>query len=176
MAIERERWSGEAVACEWLAPLLDTLHASSFHKLRRKAPIALIVSLAEERELLEAISPSWLGIRYEPVDAIDLARLGVQRGAVRVTEVISGSPAAGAEIQQGDVLTGPPGDPFVEPHAVREFVMRSPVAEPFPMQLRRDGRALEVMLTLEPYPLAVPKSKRTPKAGEGAPRSRTHEP
>ncbi|MCP4449593.1 MAG: hypothetical protein GY811_30315 [Myxococcales bacterium] len=49
MATERERWSGEALSSDWLAPLLAALHEAAFHTLHRKAPITIVASRAEKR-------------------------------------------------------------------------------------------------------------------------------
>jgi beta-galactosidase len=57
MAVERERWHGGLLddrgrlrdSAEWIAGLLQTLGDVDFHTLRRKTPIALVVSRAEAR-------------------------------------------------------------------------------------------------------------------------------
>ena len=57
MAVGRERWHGGALdergrtrkSSEWIAPLLQSLREIEFHRLRRSAPIALVVSRAEAR-------------------------------------------------------------------------------------------------------------------------------
>lgn len=60
MGVGRERWYGGLVdeagetspSAEWIAPLLATLRRCKFATLRRSAPIALVVSRAEERAAL----------------------------------------------------------------------------------------------------------------------------
>lgn len=70
MAVARERWSGEARACEWMAPLLATLRDVGAHSLRRQTPIVVIASRAEERAALvscalDSATPAvteWMGL------------------------------------------------------------------------------------------------------------------
>ncbi len=47
MAVARERWSGAALECDWVAPLLATLQEAKAHTLQAKAPIAVITHEAE---------------------------------------------------------------------------------------------------------------------------------
>ncbi len=57
MGVERERWYGGIVkesgqsteSTDWIAPLLTALHDLEFQTLRRRAPIAVVVSRAEAR-------------------------------------------------------------------------------------------------------------------------------
>ncbi len=61
-------------------------------------------------------------------------------------------------------LLGPPEAPFVEPHAVREWVMQNDPGERVALQILRDGREQQVTIRLESYPLKPPAP--SPPSGE----------
>jgi hypothetical protein len=113
-------------------------------------------TLAEEKQRLEAIVPRWLGIRYRPARAAERERDDLPAGAAVVTEVFPNSPAARAKLRVTDILLGPPGELFAEPHAVREWVMQGELGEPVALWLLRDGQEREVTLRLSAYPLELP--------------------
>ena len=121
---------------------------------------------------LEAITPSWLGVKYTPLGAADLADgtfgPGLQRGAAEVTGVMEGSPADAAGILAGDVLTGPPDDPFDEPQELREWTQTQPMDVAIPIAGVRDRHPIAFELTLRPFPSKLPDLVR-PKEGDPAP-------
>lgn len=125
--------------------------------------------LAEERSRLADIRPAWLGVRYRPVPDSLRERLGVGRGAVAITEVFQDSAAARAGLEVADIVLGPPGMPFQEPHALREWVMSQEPGQSRAVQLLRDGELMEVTLRFDPFPLKVPEIPGPPKVGEQAP-------
>jgi thiol-disulfide isomerase/thioredoxin len=126
-------------------------------------------SLGEERRRLEAIAPGWLGLRYRAPRAAERKRYVLPAGAARVSEVLPGSPAAEAGLQVADVILGPPGEPFQEPHALREWVMRASIGQPHRLRLLRDGAELRVAVTLVRYPLELPALSGPPQIGSVAP-------
>lgn len=112
-------------------------------------------TLAEERRLVEASTPAWLGIRYGQPGRAIRERYSLSTGAAVVKAVVSGSPAAEAGLQVTDILLGPPGKPFMEQHAVREWTMRSEPGRSVYLELLRDGEPLEVRLALTPFPVQM---------------------
>jgi hypothetical protein len=104
---------------------------------RRRAPS--FPPLDEELRLAATVRPGWLGIQYQPVEGIVRTGLGVQEGAVAVTAVEPGSPAAVADLRVGDVVLGPPGDHFRESRQIREWVMSSIVGQQRELEILRDG-------------------------------------
>ncbi|MHC4960277.1 MAG: trypsin-like peptidase domain-containing protein [Planctomycetota bacterium] len=60
----------------------------------------------------KAVPRSYLGLRLQPLDAVEDTLLGSVRDGVLVAAVDSGSPAARAGIQPGDFVTGLNGKPF----------------------------------------------------------------
>jgi len=126
-------------------------------------------TLSEEKRRLEAIAPAWLGLRYRAPSATERGRQDLPPGAVRASEVYPDSPAAEAGLQAADLILGPPGEPFQEPHALREWVMRAEIGRPLQLQVLRDGKELDVAVALARYPLELPALSGPPQIGSVAP-------
>jgi hypothetical protein len=124
--------------------------------------------LAEEYERLQRVVPGWLGIRYRPPRGSE-KELDLPSGAVVVSTVFPDSPAAGAKLQVADIVLGPPGSPFTEPHALREWVMRGELAKPAALRVLRDGREVQVEPSLASYPLKLPALPAPPRVGGTGP-------
>jgi thiol-disulfide isomerase/thioredoxin len=126
--------------------------------------------LAEEREHLETVMPAWLGVRYRPPRAAERERnLGLPEGAVVIQDVFPDSPAERGGLQVADIVLGPPGTPFSERHALREWTMQGDIDRPLSLQLLRDGNEREVTVVLAAYPLELPQVAGRPKVGSVAP-------
>src|SRR5262249_45471537 len=91
----------------------------------------------DDLRVVEQIIPGWMGIRFRPVPPGQRAELGVADGATAVVTVFPESPAAAAGFQLGDIVIGPPGAPFTEPHQIREWTMLSKIDEPAPLDVLR---------------------------------------
>jgi thiol-disulfide isomerase/thioredoxin len=126
-------------------------------------------SLSAEQRTLEEIAPGWLGLRYRPPSAEERRNYELPAGAVVVSKVIPDSPAAEAGLQVTDVLLGPPDEPFREPHALREWVMRGEIGRLHDLLLLRDGEKRGVELALAPYPLKLPALPGPPQIGSASP-------
>jgi thiol-disulfide isomerase/thioredoxin len=126
-------------------------------------------ALAEDRSLVEAVMPAWMGIRYRPLEEGDRKREGMPRGTVAVMTVYPDSPASAAGLQSGDLILGPPDKPFNEPNQVREWTMRREVGELSPLQVLRDETTMRIALRPGPYPMEMPKLPGPPEIGAVAP-------
>lgn len=124
--------------------------------------------LAEERLVVERVTPAWLGLRYRPLTAAENDRLGTSTGAVKVVTTWKEHPAS-RSLQVGDVVLGPPDDPFTEPHELREWTMRGEIGVPTRLAILREGARREVTLRLAPFPLEVPPLPGPPRVGSAAP-------
>jgi thiol-disulfide isomerase/thioredoxin len=113
--------------------------------------------------------PAWMGIQYRPLPDGQRKRHQTEKGAVAVTTVFPDSAAASAGLQVGDIILGPPSAPFVEPHAVREWTMRSEIGQPAPLKILREEQTLEVTLRPSAYPVKMPKLPGPPPVGSNAP-------
>src|SRR5206468_1042604 len=110
----------------------------------------------EEAKLAREVLPAWMGINFRPAGANTRARYQLAEGATSVITVYPDSPAQAAGLQVGDIILGPPGKPFIEPHQVREWTMLSPAGRPAPLQVRRGEREVGVTPVPKPYPGPFP--------------------
>jgi thiol-disulfide isomerase/thioredoxin len=142
---------------------------------RRSTPVPLPVerepfpSYDEELRLTEAVLPAWMGIRFRQASPAERTRTSLADGAAAVLTVYPGSPADKARLSAGDIVLGPPGRPFTEPHQIREWVMTSPVGAPTSIDVLRDVHVRRVTLVPERYPLTWPALPGPPKIGSVAP-------
>jgi thiol-disulfide isomerase/thioredoxin len=125
--------------------------------------------LDEDRQTVAAVMPAWMGIQFKASSETVHKKENYPRGAVTVMTVFPGSAAASAGIAVGDVILGPPEDPFKEPQQVREWTMRREIGEPAPLSIVRDGEVRRVTLHPEPYPIKIPELPGPPKVGSVAP-------
>jgi thiol-disulfide isomerase/thioredoxin len=165
-ASEAERTAyARLVACEAL-PLGPPPQVASAAALDMPAPFPTLV---HEREIVDAVMPAWMGINYRPVPESQRKKNGLAKGAATVMMVFADSAAAAAGLQAGDIILGPPEKPFNEPHALREWTMRSEIDAPAPLRVWREGKAIDVTLRPQPFPLKMPELPGPPKVGNAAP-------
>lgn len=126
-------------------------------------------TLADERSLVERVMPAWMGIQYKPLPDHLRKQHHTEKGAVAVTSVFPDSAASSAGLQVGDIILGPPTAPFTEPHAVREWTMRSEIGQPAPLRVLREQQTLEITLRPAPFPVKMPKLPGPPPVGSNAP-------
>jgi thiol-disulfide isomerase/thioredoxin len=124
----------------------------------------------EDLAVVKRVLPSWLGVNFVPASDKHREQLGVENGAVVVQQVVPGSAASEAGLLPGDVVLGPPGQPFREPRQIREWVMMAPRDEPIEFEMLRDDQRMTVALRLGPYPLELPEMPPPPDAGAPAPK------
>jgi thiol-disulfide isomerase/thioredoxin len=125
--------------------------------------------LQSDRVVMETVMPAWMGIQFKPLSDQDRVRDHRSPGAVTVITVYPGSAAEKAGLQVGDVILGPPGAPFQEPHQVREWVMQREIGEPAPIEVVRGTQTTTMTLHPEPYPIKMPELPGPPKVGDAAP-------
>lgn len=131
--------------------------------------------LSEELVLLEEISPSWLGVRFRPVAAPVRAAHGSPAGANLLEAVYPDSPAREGGLEVGDIVLGPPGQPFDSPRELREWTMTAPRGVALPLLVVRPGEhsgddlQFEASLVLRAYPAHLPKTSGAPRVGDRAP-------
>jgi hypothetical protein len=82
--------------------------------------------LAVERQLMEEILPSWLGVRFRSVPQALRNEQRVPEGASWLEVVFPDSPAAKAGLQAQDVILGSPDRSFTDAVQLREWTMTSP--------------------------------------------------
>jgi serine protease Do len=107
------------------------------------------------RELLEGPGPRRVGIRYQPIDG-QLARyFRVEREhALLVTHVDEGSPAEKAGLKAGDVVLGIDGKDLRDAGDLRRRVASADDGS-VRLQVQRDGKPIEITVTLRSRPAAA---------------------
>jgi thiol-disulfide isomerase/thioredoxin len=110
-----------------------------------------------------------MGINYAPLTEAQRKKHGTKAGAVVTRTVYPDSPAAAAGLQAGDIIVGPPRDPFAEPNQIREWTMRSEIGKPQRLAILREDKPMLITLRPGPYPVELPKLPGPPKVGSAAP-------
>jgi len=144
--------------------------------LRTDAPeVKSFPPLAVERQLMEEILPSWLGVRFRSVPEAVRSENRVPEGASWLEVVFPDSPAAKAGLQAQDVILGPPDRPFTDAVQLREWTMTSPRGTPLRLRVARladdpeEDSEFEATLVLEPLPVVWPELPAPPLKGDLAP-------
>jgi hypothetical protein len=112
-------------------------------------------SLEAEAKLLATVLPGWLGVEFKAVERGRLEPVVVDAGAVTVTRVYGGSPAARAGMARGDVVLGPPGGHFTERNQIREWVMTSMIDRTYDLEVLRNGRVVTLPIRISAPPSSV---------------------
>jgi len=123
----------------------------------------------EELKLAESALPGWMGIRFRPVNPDRREKYELEDGAVTIVAVFPDSPAKETGLEVGDIIVGPPGQPFAERDLVREWVMTAPIGQTQPIQIQRGEEQITLALTPKPYPRKWPSLPGPPKVGSLAP-------
>lgn len=174
-ADDRRVLQGEALArldeCEAFEP--GKLYAASASSRERAAP--RFPPLEEDRRLVEAVLPSWLGVRLRPVPGSLAVGRDLPAGASLLESVFPASPAQAAGLADGDIVLGTPDRPFTAEGQLREWAMTSPRGTPLALAVLRPGvsrkedRQFEINVVLRALPQAWPDLPSPPKVGEAAP-------
>ncbi len=144
-----ERASFEALlACEDFS--LGTGRRGAQQKLVLPPPFPPMV---DEMQLLATLLPGWLGVEYQPPSEQVRTEFGLGKGAALLTKVFEYSPAAKAGLKVGDIVLGPPGEPFEERSGLREWAATSIVDEVGRLVVLRDGEERTVELRLGAPPV-----------------------
>ncbi|MEI6240956.1 MAG: Do family serine endopeptidase [Planctomycetia bacterium] len=100
-----------------------------------------------------SVERGYLGVSISPIDGDMAAKLGVKdkKGAL-VTEVMPGTPAAEAGVQELDVIIGFDGAPVDGPRTLQEVVERSGIGERHKVAVLRDGKPIELAVSVKPLP------------------------
>ncbi|MFW6353265.1 MAG: PDZ domain-containing protein [Verrucomicrobiota bacterium] len=156
-AVEREMWlAGEAYGVNLVNP------NESFAFLLAEP---FLESLGEDPAAGVAAERPWIGVSgIQPLDRETAAFLGLEdQGAVILSEVLPGSPAAEAGFEERDIIVAIRGQPlprFRPDSVVQVFLERkirqSPLGEPLRMTIVRGDEELE----LRPRPIPAPPQER----------------
>jgi serine protease Do len=118
---------------------------------------AIPVNLARwvSRQLIEKgeVERAFIGVQMGPLDTKMATKLGVAgRKGVLVNDVVPGSPAAEAGVQELDVITGFDDQPIEGTRALQELVERSAIGRRHRLSVLRDGKPLTLEVAVKPLP------------------------
>jgi len=123
----------------------------------------------QDIERAQAALPAWMGIQFREPNPELVAKQKLSPGASQIITVYPGSPAEVAGLEQGDIILGPPGAPFIERAEVRSWVMLSHVGDLRELDIVRGDKPLRVTLVPRPFPLKWPELPGPPAIGSIAP-------
>jgi serine protease Do len=133
-------------------------------------PINLAKWVSEQLIAKGAVERGYLGVSISPLDKDMAAKLGIQdRKGALVTEVMDGTPAADAGVQELDVITAFDDQSVDGPRSLQEVVERSGIGKPHKLTVLRDGKPLTLSVSVKPLPDKIAKSGgglRKPQGGE----------
>jgi len=113
-----------------------------------------------------SVSRGYMGVTIQPVTEELAQSFGLKhtRGAL-INDIIKGSPADKAGIRQGDVITALNGDEVKDPSHLQRLVGEAGIGKAVKVTVFRDGKAVELNLTLASADSA-PKAQRDPRSRE----------
>jgi Do/DeqQ family serine protease len=114
-----------------------------------------------------SVSRGYLGVTIQPITEELAKSFGLKeaKGAL-VNDVIKGSPADKAGVQQGDVIIGLNGSDVKDPSHLQRLVAEAGIGKVAKMSLFRDGKTLELSITLSSADSA-PKQRKKVDRGSG---------
>src|SRR6185295_6905415 len=125
-----------------------------------KAPVAPapFPPIEEEMKVVEQVIPGWMGIAFDDErQSATRKRLNLGEGPATVTSVLPDSPAQAAGLALGDIVLGPPGQPFTQHGDIKAWTMLLPVDKPQALQVLRGGKPLAINLTPRRRPIELPR-------------------
>ena len=110
------------------------------------------------------VERAYLGIGIAELNARLAEKLGVQRQkGVVVSDVFPNSPAAGAGLQEGDVITSFAGQSVSTPRQLQEIVERAVIGSKQPVTVIRDGKSATLTVTVKILPQNFGLAERSPR-------------
>jgi serine protease Do len=116
-------------------------------------PINLAKWVSEQLIAKGAVERGYLGVSIGPLSREMASKLGVadRKGAL-VTEVMPGTPAAEAGVQELDVVTSFDGQPVDGPKTLQEVVERATIGKSHALAVVRDGKPTTLTISVKPLP------------------------
>jgi len=117
------------------------------------------------------VERAYIGVQMGPLDARMATKLGAKdRNGVLVNDVVPGSPAAAAGVQELDIVTAFDGQPVKGTRSLQEIVERAAVGAPHTLTVFRDGEQITLTINVKPLPSDLAKGGKPmkPEAESGA--------
>ena len=106
-----------------------------------------------------SVERGYLGVSIGPLSNEMARKLGVEsRKGVLVTEVMDGTPAADAGVQDLDVITAFDEQAVDGPRSLQEVVEKSAIGKPHTLTVLRDGKTMTLSISVKPLPDKMAKS------------------
>ena len=106
-----------------------------------------------------SVERGYLGVSIGPLSNDMARKLGVEgRKGVLVTEVMDGTPAADAGVQDLDVITAFDDQAVDGPRSLQEVVEKSAIGKPHTLTVLRDGKTMTLSISVKPLPDKMAKS------------------
>ncbi len=119
-----------------------------------------------------SVERGYLGVSIAPVDKAMAEKLGLDRDqeGVLITEVMPGTPAAEAGLQELDVVTTFDDQAVDGPRTLQEVVERSAIGQQHKVAVLREGKPMTLSVAVKPLPdrfgQRQERGKRVAPAGE----------
>jgi S1-C subfamily serine protease len=99
------------------------------------------------------VARAWLGVGFGTLNTDEAKEIGLKAaGAVIITRVVPGSPAAEAGLRPGDVVLKWQGDPVVDAMELTLQIGKEPIGSKVKVTVLRDQQQLDVTVTLGQRP------------------------
>ncbi len=114
-----------------------------------------------------SVSRGYMGVTIQPVTEELAQSFGLKqaKGAL-VNDIIKGGPADKAGIRQGDVITALNGNEVKDPSHLQRLVAEAGVGKTAKISIFRDGKALELSITLASADNAPKQRQREERGGQ----------
>ena len=101
----------------------------------------------------ETAQPNWIGVKLQTVTPRLATIFGLpdMTGGI-VTEVAPGSPAAAADIEPGDIITGADGEALDSATSILRFIVTQPLDSPISLLVWRHNQMQDALVRGEPWP------------------------
>ena len=132
---------------------INTMILAQGQGLGFSLPIDLVKQILPQLKEKGKVVRSWMGIVIQEItiDIKERLKLKDAQGAY-ITQVVQGSPAARANIMEGDVITKFNGQPLRNSRELPLKCAHAPAGKPLPVELIRKGKVINITVVLEKAP------------------------
>ncbi len=134
---------------------INTLVAGQAQPGVQAQGIGFAISMAAARPIADQlvatghVTHTYLGVRYLPLNAMIASRLGTtQKSGIVVMQVVSGSPAAKAGLQQRDIVTAADGTNLVDESSLARVLSMHKPGDKVALKVIRGTNTLTLTVTL----------------------------
>ncbi len=134
-------------------------------------PSDIARTVGEQLQTKGKVSRAWIGVAFQALTQDIASSLGKQdtHGAL-VASVVPKSPAQKAGIKPGDVIEKVDAQPVVEHSDLQRAVLRKPVGSKLALQVRRDGKTLDLHMVTAERPADL-RAEAAPGGEESGPQA-----